>query len=359
MPLAIGLKQRLLVRIEKLQAPKRLTAFDEASTKQAVILPLLADLGWDTSDVDQVKPEHSVGGMKVDYALRVDQTSKAFLEVKRVEEDLEGHQEQLLNYAFKEGVRLAVLTNGLTWWFYLPLREGSWEQRRFYAIDFDKQESEDITTRLIEFLSYQVISSGEAYANAEKAYEYAQRNAVISKTLSEAWNRIISAADETLLELISDMTESLCGYKPDSEVLDTFLARHRDQFLLPVEVGRKIPKGKPRPRIRSESYTGRSVSDFRFLGQEYKIRSWKELLLQLSEIVITRHKDEANEVLALRGSKRPYYTRNANELRSPKKIPGTDIFVEANLSSNSIVRLCLSLIALFGYSDSDLSLTSH
>ena len=39
-----------------------------------------------------------------------------FIEVKRSGENLENHRQQLLEYCFQEGVKLAALTNGRTWW---------------------------------------------------------------------------------------------------------------------------------------------------------------------------------------------------------------------------------------------------
>jgi len=56
------------------------------------------------------------------------------------------------------------------------------------------------------------------------------------------------------------------------------------------------------------------------------------------------------------GRKRPYFTRNPNELRNPKRINNTDIYIETNLSANSIVKLSKSIISLFGYKENDLSI---
>ena len=47
--------------------------------------------------------------------------------MKRTGTALTEHQEQLLGYAFREGVPLAALTDGLIWWLYLPTAAGSWE----------------------------------------------------------------------------------------------------------------------------------------------------------------------------------------------------------------------------------------
>ena len=73
-------------------------------------------MGWDIFNVDEVIPEYPVGDTKIDYALKTGRyNDKAFIEVKRIREDLERHQEQLLGYCFKEGVNFAILTNGIIW----------------------------------------------------------------------------------------------------------------------------------------------------------------------------------------------------------------------------------------------------
>jgi len=77
------------------------------------------------------------------------------------------HQEQLLGYSFREGVKQAILTNGITWWFYLPLNEGSWEQRRFFTADFLQQDQTAIAEKLIELLSRENIASGDALKNCQ------------------------------------------------------------------------------------------------------------------------------------------------------------------------------------------------
>ena len=123
--------------VEQIKATATFGAMDESATKQGVVLRLLSIAGWDTFDVSQVVPEYTVGTRRVDYALRPGTPNAVFIEVKRTGENLERHQQQLLEYCFQEGVNLAVLTNGRTWWLYLPLQAGSWEQRRFLTIDLD------------------------------------------------------------------------------------------------------------------------------------------------------------------------------------------------------------------------------
>ena len=106
--------KRIKALILDIRANEQITTFDEATTKQAIILRLLLELGWHIFDTEEVKPEYSVPNKRVDYSLRINNVNKVFLEVKKVTEDIERHQNQLLDYSFQEGVKLAVLTNGIS-----------------------------------------------------------------------------------------------------------------------------------------------------------------------------------------------------------------------------------------------------
>ena len=140
---------------------------DESATKQGVVLRLLSLCGWNQFDLSEVSPEYTVGNRRVDYALMPGSPNAVFIEVKRPSESLEGHQQQLLGYCFQEGVKLAALTNGRTWWLYLPLQPGSWEQRRFLTIDLESQEPDIVERRFMEYLSKGMVTSGQAVSDAE------------------------------------------------------------------------------------------------------------------------------------------------------------------------------------------------
>ena len=349
----------MLRLINDFKKDRRLLSFDEAATKQAVILRILKALDWDPFNIDEVYPEYSVGSKRVDYALRHNGRNKVFIEVKKVNEDLEKHQEQLLNYSFQEGIKLAVLTNGISWWFYLPLREGSWEQRKFYTIEIYDQESEDIVLKFGEFLSKENVISDRAIENAEKIYKSKQKQYLIKETLPKAWKKLITEPDELLVELLADTTEKLCGYKPDNEIVEEFLIKVSQGTV--IQPKREIPTPVQLPsgqisHLPSGGYTGKSIVAFTFKGTRYPVRSWKEMLIKITNLMLSAHREQFNKVLNLVGRKRPYFTRNPNELRSPEKIDNTEIYVETYLSANSIVKLSKSIIALFGYREDDLSI---
>jgi len=359
------MQEQLIAFIENLKADRRITSFDEASTKQAIVVRMLSFLGWDIFNIDEVTPEYSVGKERVDYSLRIGGANKVFIEVKKMGEVLEKHQEQLLSYSYRQGVRFSILTNGIAWWFYLPWQEGSWEQRKFYTIDILQQESQDIASKFIDLLSKDNISSGKAVRNAEEIYRGQQKLNILKETLPKAWNKIIEKPDDLLIELIGETAEKLCGYKADTEMIEQFLTRNKDHLIISATVPTRIarPTSPPVTRLTSKalsgSYSGKSISSFYFRGSRYQVRFWRDLLLKLCEILKTIHGAEFDKVLSLKGRKRPYFSRNENELWTPREIGSTGIFAETNLSANSIVRSCFDILVLFGYSNNDLRIDAH
>ncbi len=356
------MREKLLSLITQLKSDKRLVSFDEASTKQAVILRILSLLGWDTFNIDEVNPEYSVAGKRVDFSLRHSNVNKAFIEVKKIGEDLEKHQEQLLNYSFQEGVKLSILTNGITWWFYLPLHEGSWEQRKFYTIEIYDQNPEEIVEHFIDYLAKENIISGKAITNAEAIYKNKQKNHLIKETIPKAWSKLISEPDELLIDLLAEATEKLCGFKPDHSAVEDFISANLSKIESPYRPEAEKKAGILKiavPTGINGSYIGKSVTAFSFQGTRYTVRFWKDILIEICNIMSSMHRNNFERVLTLQGRKRPYFTKNKNELRLPEKIKNTDILVETNLSANGIVKMCLDVVSLFGYLKEDFTIEAH
>jgi predicted type IV restriction endonuclease len=350
-------KGELVSFIDKIKHDATAPFFDEAATKQAIILRVLDLLGWNTFDVDEVKPEYSIGGQNVDYSLRLQGKNKVFVEVKKPAEDLENHEEQLLNYSFREGVAEAILTNGLTWWLYLPIQTGSWQERKFYTIDFVQQNSEDAASKLLELVSRRECESGKALENAKEIQDNRKKQQTAEKSIGEAWSKIMNEPDEALIELLADTAEKLSGYRPDNQSVALFISNSRNRIASqgtvpkPEKVKRQVEMTS---KWEGQDFTGKTPSGFTFEGTSYRIGSWRELLTEFSEILNKSQGPNFTKVLELRGKKRPYFTLKPNELRSPYRIGNTNISVEINLPANFIVKLCFTLLALFGYPRSSL-----
>ena len=82
----------------------------EQATREMAVNPVIGALGWDTFNPEDVAREYSVRGGRVDYCLRGQMSNLVLIKVKHSGTELGEHQEQLLRYAFDEGVPLAVLS---------------------------------------------------------------------------------------------------------------------------------------------------------------------------------------------------------------------------------------------------------
>ena len=195
----------------------------EQATREMAINPVIGALGWDTFNPGEAAREHPVRGGKVDYCLRGPRGPLVLIEVKRTGTELSEHQEQLLGYAFREGVPLAALTDGLIWWLYLPTAEGSWEQRRFYRIDFCEQDAARAAAALHRFLSREGLVEGTALDEARREFESQERDRRVRATLQEAWQQVLCDPESLLPELLAEKVKEISGYLPNRETVTEFL----------------------------------------------------------------------------------------------------------------------------------------
>ena len=362
------MNDRLTAEIQRIRSDKAIPDLDEPAIKQGVILHILNILGWDTFDIEEVKPEHSVdyhsvGRRKVDYALRSNGRNKVFLEAKNPKEDLAKHVEQLLDYSFREGVRLAVLTNGLNWWFYLPLREGSWEERRFSVIELRNPDVSQTTERLISFLSMENVRSGTAVKNAESHLARLWKDKKIKEALPKAWEQLINEPDEILIELLNQKVKELSGWQPDQEKIKRFLSDvSKPAHVSPISTPPRTTNPRstflrppaPRPHtLRGHNYKDKKLMAFIFEGQSHPCRSWTQMLVDLAEEMFRRHAEKFDCVRELR-QRKPYFSDNPSDLRQPRRIGDSIYFVETNLNTAQRVDISDVLLAKFGYSPEDL-----
>src|SRR3954463_15472317 len=99
----------------------------EDATKNALIMPFIAALGYNVFDPTEVTPELNadVGikkGEKVDYAILKDGKPIMLFECKHHAADLaHSHASQLYRYFSVTEARFGVLTNGILYWFFTDM----------------------------------------------------------------------------------------------------------------------------------------------------------------------------------------------------------------------------------------------
>ena len=205
---------------------------NEASVSQGIVLRLLHALGWPRYNTQVIIPEYSVEGGRVDFALcPASQEPLVFIEVKQVGQ-AEGAERQLFEYAFHEGVPIAILTDGREWHFFQPSGQGNYRERRVCKLNLIETENEESSGRLNRYLNYELIRTGEAIRAIEEDYRNISRQRQIETRLPKAWGELVEEADESLIKVVVEKVESLYGYKPTGEQVLNFLKSLRRENLL-------------------------------------------------------------------------------------------------------------------------------
>ena len=370
------MRKSVLAFVKDLKSNKKLHALDEASTKQAIALRLLSLLGWDIFNVEEVYPDFLSESDTVSYALRIDGVSKLLLDVKRPGENPDGLHKQLVAFAVREGVDVAVHTDGLRWWFYLPAVSGALAQKRCHVCDLLEHKPEDVTSDLMAFLSREKLVSGEYLEAARAAYQRHKRK-MAADVLPDAWNNVLAGPNKILVEILGDASEKICGCKAEPEMIEGFIRAHLEQWLLardpsaaPMETTASNRHTRPSFPVLSddsseiktkkpEFFADKSIRSFSFQGNTYPVKSWEDMLTTVCNCFAAVHPQDFEKVLWLYDDHKPIFSRYSDQLRIPEKIRKTNIYVETKLAPDEIVKAVGDLLTEFGYGHDDLVITTQ
>jgi predicted transport protein len=160
-----------------LEAAKKLksSAGNEANTKALLIEPLLASLGWDPSDLDQVEREYRVfDGTFLDYALKIDGKPRLFIEAKAIGVNLDEKSfiAQTVNYANNAGVLWCVLTNGTSYRVYKTNEPVGMEEKLLFEVDLTEASAgaSSEVAKALQLLGFPSLSGGELEEWGERVF---------------------------------------------------------------------------------------------------------------------------------------------------------------------------------------------
>jgi hypothetical protein len=293
----------------------------EASICQGIVLRLLNSLEWPTYDTQVVAPEYPIEGTRVDFALCHPPGRPAVLvEVKQVGQ-ASGAEWQLFQYAFHKGVPLAVLTDGAEWRFFLPAEQGDYGERQVYKLDLTQREVNEAVARLRRYLGYHAVSSGEAIEAARADYRDAAQMRLVKQTLPRAWASLVTEEDEALIEMLAGRAETLCGYRPEPDLVAEFLhtlsstGSPPQAHLVPIlHPSASRPRGRrrgPAPRPSQPQRPG-----FTLLGETHSARNARDVLTSVLGLLADRDASFLDRFVSYprHGRTRRYIARDRNDL---------------------------------------------
>ena len=292
-----------LNRIGRMNVPT-----NEQETITQIIVPVLIDLGWDfynDKGSEEVKQEYPVGGRKeggkVDIALRKDNRCIYVVEAKRPGVNLIHHVDQVLKYAYYEGVTFCALTDGLEWRLYLPREEGRPEERVFAVLRLKGDPIDQSENDLKRFLSREAVLSGDAKRDAVKQLKLKQEAKIIVETATTSQPTYSSIPDDGQVSkgqidyTLFGVPKSRSGIGVWADVVEEVYFRHERDFLERAEKLRLTPGS--------------------------------------SRVLISGNPQSINR-------------------SKPTKAPG--VYIEYSLTQAECLRLAYQLLKLFGYPPSDL-----
>jgi hypothetical protein len=145
---AIGVVRKRLQQIRD-----RKEIIGEQNTKATLIEPVLAALGWDLQEIDEVRREYKRKPQDnpVDYALFLNRTECLFIEAKSLEKDLSDRKwvSQNLAYATVVGVQWCALTNGDEYRIYNSHAAVDVDEKLFRSVRISATDTKPLVDTLI------------------------------------------------------------------------------------------------------------------------------------------------------------------------------------------------------------------
>jgi RAMA domain-containing protein len=199
----IDVLPKLRRRIQKIQ--HRRESIGEQNTKAALIDPLLAALGWDIEDIDEVSREYRRKPQEnpVDYALCMLRSPRLLVEAKGLGKDLNDHKwiSQVLGYTTVVGVEWCVLTNGDEYRLYNAHAPVNVEQKLFRVVRISESDQEEHTLDTLELLSKEKM--------ADNLLNVLWKAHFIDRHVSAILKDLLQNDDASLIKLIRRRTPGL------------------------------------------------------------------------------------------------------------------------------------------------------
>lgn len=331
----------------------------EEQAKFQIIAPILQNLDWDPYG-PEVLYEHPVGGKgsggRVDIALRSSGRVVALIEAKAPSANLDKHVEQVLNYAFHDGMDICVLTTGLVWWLYLPLESGPPADRRFAILSIRNQPVEQLAEDLSAFLGKDNLVSGKAKQRAQLVLKAKLEAEHLNKEIPSIWTQMLNEPDEELVELLSKRVYDNLNLRPTKQQVVAALQG------LPIPTA-AVPPATPEavpPKTEQKPATKRASPkkprSMVLWGKEQSVSSTREVLLTVVDSLYEQHLHDFDRILQIRGKKFPYAALDPATLRTGeyREVNSSGYFIDVHLSAKDAIRRATQFLQLFGHTPSDL-----
>ena len=169
----------------------------------------------------------------------------------------------------------------------------------------------------------------------------------LEKTINKIKNRT-GSIPEDLIKLKLDSIKKLDDYK--------YILSFKEKILSEIKSLYESCSKRKLDDDNKAVISGGKEKHFIFEGKEYRVKNWKEMYVKICEIIYSEKPKVFYKITTISGRKRNYFSKNKNDIFSPKKIKGSDYYMETNFSADGIKDLIRKVIYLFGYKSNSFSI---
>ena len=314
---------------------------DEKAVEQIVILPILAQLGWNTGLLAEVYPQRSLkDGSRPDFDLKINGESKIVIEVKAWGRPLgTQNEQQLASYCRLANPKLAVLTNGRRWQLYLPPNKTNNAPLKEF-LDFDiagdhAQPSDVVECHFRHFIARDKLDRNDTLDKAKELHKERKQYDNFKKKFTSVWNKFIED-EEGLYELLSTFCEN-----NDIPSTPENIRRFLSLLNAPLVNGVTTKSNNTRPAeillpIRPDGKNKRSNT--------LPNKSWNGLLRELCKLMQKRHPHDFRRNVLLMSHRFP-----ENPDKNIDTLICDGIYARKAVTSQEARRDCYKLVEEHGY----------
>lgn len=336
---------------------------NESQTRTVLIEPFLKILGYDVANPFEVIHEYTcdIGtkkGEKVDYAIQIDDQVVFIIEAKDCNVKLTDKTvSQLYRYYGTTNCRIAILTNGVDYWFFSDTkRQNVMDTDPFYKfniLDYTEEDLvflEKITRDNFDLNKIHNISRTYSFRKTFKDYLYSQVKSPSNEFTSFIMKSLgMSSFNSTdAPKLIAYELGNLLGVDGLEE-----------PEIAPIKASRKGTQSKKLTGVftledllnTSKGVMGKPAHMV-VSGEDFEVSTWSEVLVTLVEYAYKKTNDLEGVLILddVKEDNKGWVAMSSEHMNSPKPITVGDItfYVNTHASSKSIVRRIKRVIEFIG-----------
>jgi len=329
---------------QRLKDHRALYEQNEAAVSMQIITPILNALSWNVEDPDEVQPNVSTEEGRPDYTLIHDGKKRLFVEVKKLSVDVEKPEpmRQLSKYAFGEGIKYGLLTNGSLWVLVRSFEEGTTlSERIVWRADIEAEELQKAAKKL---LTVSKVNIGQIEDLVRKA-----------QILDEVWHSLCDEPSELVQALIPVYETLLASGYPQYHFDGLEIEEHISETIREITSGPSEPGPGPPPVPELEPWpSGGRPTRMTIQGDAFEVRRSYDILINTGNWLIKRGKLKSSDCPVAAGHRRNLVNlepkhKYGEAFSAPKKL-ANGLYIETKFSNTACISHARRLLERFGYS---------